>query len=263
MRTPSLTLSGALLLLAAGCAKRAPPRGPTDRLATRFEERLASSDPFPETEALAFLGVLGPAAAAPLGRAPVSPDPSRRRFLANLLAAASQGGIRNEATFALSLHLSTDADAEVRSASRDAVLWSRLDADAARDSWMKSNLVVKSYGLDREYPLPRVEEALALLKPDVAESDTDPRIVPRLWVRMPPVRGHTRVDAYDGLAVGPQEKLCWVTQCARAGEPRAIERLEAYLEPEPNMELGRTPSEPEREFAFLILQAVPGYAKRR
>ncbi|MCE9583906.1 MAG: hypothetical protein K8T20_15595 [Planctomycetes bacterium] len=250
-----------LAAMFAGCTKPPTPplASPTASLATRFEERLASPDPFPEAEALAFIRILGPSAAPALGRPPVPADPSRRRLRARLLASAAQAGIRDSATFALALAISSDPDDETRWAARDTLLWSRKEWAPSPWEWQLTDPYAKSIAIDREYALPTFDTSLSWLQRDIAASATDPRVLPRYHDRMALVNGSAGVDRLASLQVNWQEQLWWLVQSARAGEEMAVYRLEQYMEPEPNVELGRVPSEEERRLANWGLASSPGW----
>ncbi len=250
----------------SGCKRPVPavtPTGTTANLAKRFEERLSTPGTMTEAEALAFVRVLGPAAAPILGNPRNSTGASQHRFLARLIVAAAQAGIRNQETFAAAARYSSDPDEATRWAARDALLWSRVDWDPALGAWLRKDEIGLSREVDREYPLPLVEDALASIRRDISESGTDPRILSRTYDRMPLVQGKIDVNAYEKLPIGDLEKLFWLIQCARAGEAAAITRLGDYLEQEPSSKLGRVPTETERKLAAWGLQSSQKEFPRR
>lgn len=243
-----------LAVALTSCRPPPPPGHPHANLAARFESRLAAGDPFPETEARAFVRVLGPAVVPILERQPLPADIWRRRFVARLLAAAAQGGLRSGKTLRLAEEMAADPDEETRRIARAAVVASLWDPGAASPASMHA-MFREAARLD-DFALPFVEEAIQTLGPEIRRTDTDPRLLPRGYDRLPPVKSVLDPTPCLLSPAGDSEKFLWLCLCALSGHRGAISSLQDLVEPEPRRPHGRPLTRDEGDAAFSVLRAA-------
>lgn len=256
------------VILFAGCGKApppppSPPVDPTSQVARLFARQLETGT-ISELDGECFIQVLGSAALAPLEAAPLPSSAASRAIRARLIAFAARFQVRGEQTVAQAERLASDDDAAVRIQARNALFWSATDDGARQSEWVGRLPLCAALDLKGEHWTLTREDAKARLAPAVKGENLDLGAIPeRPGAGQPVPAAKKALAKHAAVRTTDTEALGWLVQAARAGDRRSWYRLVDYLEKEPCIRLGRTPSAEEAETAYATLAGVSGRSTRR